>query len=144
MENGMKNILIVVLIAAFVNGFLYPQEKKDKIPNREKKESLVGYLVDKNCGRGMVMNDVKKSDAKAAKHTRECGLDDACKSAGFGLVAGGKFFKFDDAGDKKAVEYLTASKKEDHIKVSVVYTMDGEKMNVESIKDYSAKIKAVK
>ena len=85
------------------------------------------------------MDDVKKSDAKAAKHTKDCSLDDACKVYGFGIITGGKFYKFDGAGDKKALDYLNATKKEDNIKVEVVGRIDGTIFTVESIKDFKFK-----
>jgi hypothetical protein len=134
----MKKLLIIVLVTLFFCVFISAQEKMDTKQLHNKSHSMVGYLVDQNCGKRMVMDDVKKSDAKAAKHTKDCSLDESCKASGFGLVAGGKFFKFDDAGDKKAVDYLIASKKEDNFKVEVTCTMDGEKMKVESIKNFKS------
>jgi len=61
---------------------------------------MVGYLVDHNCGKRMVMNDVKKSDVKAARHTKDCALEETCKASGYGIVTGGKFYEFDDAGTR--------------------------------------------
>ncbi len=135
----MKKLSIIVFITAFISVILSSQEKKDIEQLHNKYHSMVGYLVDQNCGKRMVMDDVKKSDAKAAKHTKDCSLDETCEAAGFGIVTGGKFYKFDERGNKKAIDYLTASKKEDNIKIEVTYTMDGDKMKVESIKDYKSR-----
>jgi hypothetical protein len=100
---------------------------------------MVGYLVDHNCGKRMIMDDIKKSDAKGAKHTKDCALDEACKVNGYGIVTSGRFVGFDEAGNKKAFDYLSAIKKEDNIKVEVAGTMEGDHMNVESIKDYTSR-----
>jgi hypothetical protein len=131
----MNKLFVLVLVTAFTSGGISAQDKINTKRTHSASRSLVGYLVDQNCGKRMVMDDVKKSDAKAAKHTKECGLDETCRASGFGIVTGGKFFRFDAGGNKKAVDYLNAIKKEDNIKVAVVGTIDGENMNVESIKE---------
>ena len=135
----MKKVFIAFLLMVFIITLISAQNKKTMKGLSNDSRSLVGYLVDRNCAKGMVMDDVKKSDAKAAKHTKECSLDDACKVNGFGIITGGKFYKFDDAGDKKAVDYLNATKKEDNIKVEVVGRIDDNTMKVESIKDFKTK-----
>jgi hypothetical protein len=134
----MKKLLFCILFIVFASVFISAQEKMNPKGSNSKSHSMVGYLVDQNCAKGMVMDDVKKSDAKAAKHTKECSLDDACKANGYGIVTGGKLYKFDDAGNKKAADYLNTTKKEDNIKVIVTGTMDGDKIKVESIKDFKS------
>ena len=84
----------------------------------------------------MIMADIKKSNDKAARHTKGCALEEACSAEGYGLVTEGKFYKFDAAGDIKAKQYLKATKKEDNIKVEVTGTMNDEQLVVESIKDF--------
>jgi len=136
----MKKLMIIVIVTIFTCALTSAQENMNK-KGTYRKTRFAGYLVDQNCGKKMVMDDIKKSDAKAAKHTKDCSLDEACKAAGYGIVMGGKFYKFDDAGDKKAVDYLNATKKEDNIKVEVTGTMDNDKIKVESIKDFTSKRK---
>ena len=131
----MNKLLVVILITAITSGFISAQDKKDSNGLHKHSRSMVGFLVDQNCGKGMVMDDVKKSDAKAARHTKECALDEACSAAGYGLVTGGKFYKFDTLGNRKAKEYLTATTKENNIKVEVIATMNGGELVVDSIKD---------
>jgi hypothetical protein len=138
MEMCMKKLLAIALVSIFTSVFISAQEKMNLKGLHIKSHSMVGYLVDQNCAKKMVMDDVKKSDAKAARHTKECGLEETCRASGFGIVTGGKFYRFDDAGNKKAVDYLNATKKEDNLKVEVAGTMDGDKMNVESIKDFKS------
>ena len=130
----MKKILAMVLISIFSLATIVAQENMNE--KETKSHSMIGYLVDKMCGERMVMDDVKKSDAKAARHTKECALEEACSAEGYGLVTNGTFYKFDDSGDVKAKEFLKATEKENNIKVEVVGIMNDEKLVVESIKDF--------
>src|SRR5450759_3434740 len=138
MEVGMKKLLAVILITIFSIALIVAQEKMKMEEKQTKSHSMAGYLVDKMCGEKMVMVNVKKSDAKAARHTKDCALEEACSAEGYGLVAGGKFYKFDISGDIKAKEYLKATQKENNIKVEVTGTMNDEKLIVESIKDFES------
>ena len=131
----MKQLLVVILMILYSSLFISAQEKMNPGGSRNKSRSMIGYLVDQNCGKRMVMDDVKKSDAKAARHTKECALDEACSAMGYGLVTGGKFYTFDIPGNRKAKEFLTAATKENNIKVEVIGTMNGEELVVDSIRD---------
>ncbi|MGD1046353.1 MAG: hypothetical protein ABR936_13670 [Bacteroidota bacterium] len=131
----MKKLLTVILAIGFTAVFISLQNKMDASELHNKSHSMVGYLVDYNCGKRMAMDDIKKSDAKAAKHTKDCALDEACSAKGYGLVTGGRFYKFDVSGDVKAKEYLKATLKESNIKVEVIGTMNDDKLVVELIKD---------
>jgi hypothetical protein len=135
----MNKITVTILVTLITGGLMMAQEKNNTKGLHGASHIMIGYLVDQMCGKRMVMDDVKKSDAKAAKHTKDCALDETCKANGYGIVTGGKFYKFDDDGNKKAVDYLSATKKEDNIKVEVAGMMDGDHMNVESIKDLPSK-----
>jgi hypothetical protein len=138
MEISMKNLLAVILITIFFIALIIAQEKKVTKEKLTPTHLMTGYLVDKMCGERMVMIDVKKSDAKAARHTKDCALDETCSAEGYGLVTGGKFYKFDDSGDTKAKEYLKTTKKENNIKIEVTGTMNDEKLAVESINDFKS------
>lgn len=134
----MKQVVtlsLVVLLAFSIS----PAKEHKAMTN--KSHEMVGYLVDQMCGKKMVMKDVKKSDAKAARHTKDCAFQDMCKESGYGLVSHGKFYKFDQQGDKQAEEYLNGSKKESNFKVEVNGTMDGDKIAVSSISDYKVEKK---
>ncbi len=126
------NLALVVLLAFSVS------VAKDSKAMSNKSHEMTGYLVDQMCGKKKVMKDVKKSNAKAARHTKDCAFQDMCKESGYGLVSGGKFYKFDEKGDKEAVAYLNNSKKENNFKVEVKGTMEGDKLAVSSIADYKA------
>ncbi len=96
----------------------------------QKTATWEGYLADKMCGSKMTG---EKGAEKATKHTKDCALEDGCKASGYGLVTGGKYVKFTDASDAKAIEYLETKAPESNIYVKVSGTMDGEKIAVTSI-----------
>ena len=84
-------------------------------------ETWNGTLVDVMC---------KGKDL--ASHTRECAV--TCAKSGFGLVmADGKFVKFDEAGNAKALDALKATSKDADLKATVTGSMDGDVIKVESI-----------
>jgi hypothetical protein len=76
--------------------------------------------------------DVMCKDKDLAGHPTKCAI--SCAKSGFGLVLGdGKFVKFDEAGNAKALAALKATDKEKDLKAKVTGTMDGEIVQVESI-----------
>jgi len=84
-------------------------------------ETWSGTLVDVMC---------KKQDL--ASHTTSCAIK--CAKSGYGLVmADGKFVKFDEAGNAKALAALKATTKEKDLKAKVTGTLDGETVQVESV-----------
>jgi hypothetical protein len=84
-------------------------------------ETWTGTVVDVMC---------KGKDL--AGHTRQCALD--CARGGFGLVtADGKFVKFDETGNVKALAAVKAASKEKDLKAKVTGTLDGSAIHVESI-----------
>jgi len=84
-------------------------------------ETWSGTLVDVMC-----------KDRDLAKHTRQCAI--GCAKSGFGLVlADGKFVKFDETGNAKALAALKASSKESDLKAKVTGDLDGDLVNVQSV-----------
>jgi len=84
-------------------------------------ETWNGTLVDAMC---------KKQDL--ASHTTKCAI--SCAKSGYGLVlADGKFVKFDEAGNAKALAALKAINKEKELKAKVTGTLDGDTVQVESV-----------
>ena len=76
--------------------------------------------------------DVMCKDKDIAGHTKKCAL--GCAKSGFGLVTSdGKFVKFDEAGNAKALAALKATDKEKDLKAKVEGTLDGETVQVSSI-----------
>ena len=84
-------------------------------------ETWTGTLVDNMC----------KDKPDLASHTKKCALN--CAKSGFGLVTGGKFVKFDSAGNAKAVTALKASSKEKDLQATVTGTLQDDTIQVESI-----------
>lgn len=76
--------------------------------------------------------DVMCKDKDIAGHTRKCAL--SCAKSGFGLVTSdGKFVKFDEAGNAKALAALKSSSKEKDLKAKVEGSLDGDVVQVSSI-----------
>lgn len=83
-----------------------------------------GYVMDSMCA--------AKMRDKASTHKTKCAL--SCSKGGYGLVtADGKYVKFDETGNAKALAALKATSKTDDLKVKVTGTMDGDVIQVESI-----------
>lgn len=81
-----------------------------------------GIVIDSNC---------KSRDA--ATHTKACA--ERCARSGFGLVtADGKFLKFDEAGNAKALAALKATPKDKDLKATVTGTAEGDMIKVASIR----------
>jgi hypothetical protein len=84
-------------------------------------ESWTGTVVDVMC---------KGKDL--ANHTTKCAVN--CAKGGYGLVLpDGKFVKFDETGNAKALAALKATSKEKDIKAKVSGSLDGEVIKVDSI-----------
>ena len=78
--------------------------------------------------------DVMCHGKDLATHSKKCALSPGCAKSGFGLVtADGKFVKFDEAGNSKALAALTATEKEKDLKATVTGTMDGDIIKVDSV-----------
>ncbi len=84
-------------------------------------ETWTGTVVDVMCkGRDL------------ASHTRQCALD--CAKGGYALVtADGKFMKFDEGGNAKALAAVKATSKEKDLKAKVTGSMDGDVIRVKAI-----------
>lgn len=135
-----KNLTFVLMMLGILVMSLsaVAQEKKDAggtmMKEMAKADVWKGYLVDKMCATGYVKDgDVAKANAKGAKHTKSCALEEGCMESGYGLIINGKYAKFDEAGDKMAVDYLNKSTKKDNFFVEVTGTKDGDIVKVKSI-----------
>ena len=84
-------------------------------------ESWTGTVVDVMC---------KGKDL--AGHTAKCAV--SCSKGGYGLVTSdGKFVKFNETGNAKALAALKATGKEKDLKAKVNGSLDNDVINVESI-----------
>lgn len=76
--------------------------------------------------------DVMCRGKDLAGHTRECAL--TCSKSGYGLVTSdGKFLKFDEAGNARALASLKKLSKDKDLKARVTGTLDGEVLKVQAI-----------
>jgi hypothetical protein len=74
-----------------------------------------------------------KVKEKPDAHTKACALQ--CEKSGFGIVASdGTYLRFDDNGNAKALAALKATKKVDHLRVSVTGERQGETIKVDSVR----------
>ena len=130
----MKKLTLLTLLVflALAGASASAQEKK------EKPHAMKGYLVDKMCAVGMAKKSPEEAMAKAAKHTKSCALEESCVESGFGLISDGKWYKFDDAGDKQALAWLNKTDKKNELMVEVTGTHDGDVFDVVSLKDAKA------
>jgi len=84
-------------------------------------ETWTGSVVDVMC---------KGKDL--ANHTKSCNV--SCAAGGFGLVLpDGKFVKFNEQGNAKALAAIKATAKEKDLKAKVTGSLDGEVIQVASI-----------
>lgn len=132
----MKSAALLAVFALLLSSSFLTnaQDKKEKPMTH----SMKGYLVDKMCATGMVKKTPEEAMAKAAKHTKSCALDESCVESGFGLVYDGKWIKFDEAGDKKALAWLKKTDKKNDLVVEVTGTHDGDIFKVASLKEVNA------
>lgn len=117
-------------------------QKKEMMDKKEiaKGEMMKGYLVDKMCGSGFAKKDKETAMSKAMKHTVSCTLEESCMESGYGLLMDGKYVKFDEAGDKMALDYLKKTKVKENILVEVSGTQEGETIKVKSISEAKAEM----
>ena len=65
-------------------------------------------------------------------HTRQCAI--GCSRSGYGLLTpDGRFLRFDEAGNAKALAVLKASKKENDLRMKINGSLDGGVIKVDSI-----------
>ncbi|MDD5541566.1 MAG: hypothetical protein PHX83_00150 [Acidobacteriia bacterium] len=82
-------------------------------------------VVDVNCSQKVAANP----DA----HTRECML--MCEKSGFGIwTADHHFLKFDKEGNAQISQAIKTSQKKDHLRVDVTGEVQGDVLQVKSIK----------
>jgi hypothetical protein len=129
----MKKLVALVLFASLVVGAGYAQATKME----GKKQATVeakkwhGYVVDAMCAKGMAKKDNPME--RAAKHTKDCALEEGCAASGYGLFSEGKYYKFDEAGDKLAKSAIEKSTQSRDLMFDVTGKMEGDKILVASL-----------
>jgi hypothetical protein len=100
------------------------------------KKLIAGFVVTCVCAlaetwSGTVV-DVMCKNNDLASHTKDCALK--CAKSGYGIVlADGKFIKFDERGNVKALAALKATSKEKDLKAKVTGKLNEDVIQVESI-----------
>jgi len=100
--------------------------------------SVEGPITDQMCGNGMVK---KGSHSGAAGHSGKagCALKEACAKSGFGVFADGKFYKFDENGNKLAKTALENSSKDTGVNFKVTGKISEGNIAVTDIKEVGGK-----
>jgi hypothetical protein len=110
----MKRVLLL-MVAALAVPLLLQAETWKNVP-----------MLDAMCA--------EKDAVKAAPdtHPKSCALQ--CQGSGFGIqTSDGTFLKFDKAGNDQAVAALKATKKTDHLRVTVTGERKGNEVLVKSL-----------
>jgi hypothetical protein len=90
-------------------------------------EEWHGYLIDTMCAAKL-----KNDKDKVAAHKTKCAI--GCSKSGYGIVTSdGKFVKFDEAGNAKALEALKAASKDQDLTAMVTGELEGDRIKVESV-----------
>ena len=134
----MKMTATLVLFGLLITGAFSASAQETSAKPMTHTHTMKGYLVDKMCATGMAKKAPDEAMAKAAKHTKSCALEESCMESGFGLMSEGKWYKFDDAGDKKALAWLNKTDKKNDLMVEVTGTHDGDIFKVVSLKEVKA------
>jgi hypothetical protein len=105
--------------------------------NRSKEVKLTGYVVDNACAAGHA-GDPAASLEKVKKHPHACATMPNCAKSGYSILADGKFYKFDEEGNKKVLRLYKTSKSKVGLAVKVEGTLEGDTLHVKSISEVTA------
>jgi hypothetical protein len=97
----------------------------------EKEVKLNGFIIDNMCAAAAGADDLA---ATAEKHPTACATMPNCVKSGYAVVAEGKQYKLDEAGNKKVMPLLKTAGSRKGLAVTVEGTYDGETLRVKSIK----------
>ena len=130
----MKKKIMLLAAALAVTGSALAQSMS--VPNPDPaKETKVGstwegYIVDARYAKE-ITGDPETAMKRAAEYSKAM----AVKETAFGLIVDGRWMKFDEASNQKAVEYIKSSKVEKGFRVLVQGTLSGDALAVTSIKE---------
>jgi len=101
---------------------------------------LQGVLIDEKCSHLAETRVVEGSRLEggiivAYTHTRKCALMPECRKSGFGVFGyeDRKFHPFDEAGNRRALQYFQNSQQEDDFRVEVTGSLQGDVFKVDRI-----------
>jgi hypothetical protein len=88
---------------------------------------IQGVVIDRNCAEDIL----KHGRQIILKQRRDCSLMKRYVRDGYGILTEDrKFFNFDDAGNKKAIQLLKNTPDKDNLKVIVTGDLDGDTIKV--------------
>ncbi len=123
----------LLALVVFSTGPCFSQNTKDDRSDAGTELVTVhGYILDAMCGEALAKKQ-KDVMEKAAKHTRTCGLAEACAASGYGVFTEGRWVKFDAEGNTLAKAALEKSTKERGLLFSVTGRMKDGLLAVEAI-----------
>jgi hypothetical protein len=124
----MRTIPVVVLMLLLGSGCT---QQKEAPPAEPQRVVLTGYIVDAMCGNAIA----KKTNPmeKAARHTRACGLAEACAAEGYGVFADGRWIVFDEQGNALANAALRKDTRERALYFRVEGTLEGDHLAVTAV-----------
>jgi hypothetical protein len=104
-------------------------------------QTIEGALLDKDCSfkaELRVMSPPRLMEGGmvvAEAHTRQCLTMPECIRNGYGIYTrDNKFYNFDEAGNRRALALVRASKQEDDFEIKVTGQIQGDTIKVESIR----------
>ncbi|HEX8178516.1 MAG TPA: hypothetical protein VF525_03130 [Pyrinomonadaceae bacterium] len=121
----MTRKLLTISLSLLCAVALYAQDKKNV--------KLTGYLIDNMCASHHAEDADFAEEVKG--HSVKCALMPGCESSGFAVVADGKLYKFDDAGNKSATELLHSTKTKKGMQVAVEGTLEGDTLHVAKLSE---------
>ena len=104
-------------------------------------ETVKGILMDQKCS-GKADLRISGSSGLlvggrivAEAHTKECALMPECIKSGYGVYTDdNKYLKFDEAGNRKALAAIRATKQLDDLEVEVTGQVNGDTIKVSTLK----------
>lgn len=133
-----KVVALLVAVIAFSVG-TFAQEKELDLKKQEpmqkdsmKESTWQGYLLDAKTAKD-ITKDAETAMKKASEYTKATALKQV--GSGFGIYADGKWLKFDESGNKQALDLIKNTKLEKGIMVTVSGRLDGDKIAVTSIRE---------
>ena len=94
---------------------------------------VVQSEVERLCSASSICSRQQRVATRCPGSSASCALQ--CAKSGFGIVtADGNYLKFDDAGNSQVLAALKATKKADHLRVSVTGDRAGDTIKVSAVR----------
>ncbi|HXG93139.1 MAG TPA: hypothetical protein VNN73_12365 [Blastocatellia bacterium] len=94
---------------------------------------LDGYVVDNACATAHA-KDANVADT-VKNHPTSCALMPNCAKSGYAVLADGKLYKLDEAGNKQVAALLKKTKSKNGLHVAVEGTVEGDTLHATKISE---------